>query len=312
VSGKDDAPADRPMNRALEQFPWPPLPDGEVPRWSGEGFQVADRREAVLSYGQGASHWSPELTALHEAQAGAEHPIDVASRRLALRTLRRHAGPRAPVILEVGCSSGFFIEALRHGWPEAAVIGADFIRAPLLTLARRARGVPLLQFDLRHCPLPGASVEVVVALNVLEHIDEDEQALRQIHRSLKPGGLAYIEVPAGPHLHDVYDEVLQHQRRYRLSGLLGLARRAGFEPVMATHLGALLYPAFCWAKRRNQRMRSLPEAAKRPWVASQIRTTADSGLMRVVLAVELALGRFIRYPFGIRCVLLLRKPESAP
>jgi SAM-dependent methyltransferase len=300
------------MNRALEQIPWPPLPGGEVPRWDGECFQVAGRREAVLSYGQAQSHWSPELTSLHEAEAGAEHPIDVASRRLAMRSIRRHISQSTPVVLDVGCSSGFFVEALLRGWADAAVIGADFIRAPLLKLAQRVPRVPLLLFDLRNCPLPGASVDVVVALNVLEHIDEDERALRQIHRILKPEGLAYIEVPAGPHLHDLYDEVLQHHRRYRLAGLLGMAREAGFEPLAATHLGAFLYPAFWWTKRRNQRLGPLAEEAKRQWVARQIRTTAHSGLMRAVLALELALGRWVRYPLGIRCVVLLRKPGTAP
>ncbi len=300
------------MNRALEQFPWPPLPGGGVPKWDGQGFQVEGRRQSVLSYGEASSHWSPDLTALHEAEAGAQHPIDVASRRLALRSIRAHTLQSVEVVLDVGCSSGFFIEEVLRGWPDAVMIGADFMAAPLLKLAQRVPGVPLLQFDLRHCPLPGASVDIVVALNVLEHIDEDDRALREIHRILKPRGLAYIEVPAGPHLHDVYDEVLQHHRRYRLAELLGRTRQAGFQPLIATHLGASLYPAFWWTKRRNQRLGSLTEEAKRQRVATQMRATAHSGLMRAVLAVELALGRWLRYPLGIRCVVLLRNSETQP
>ena len=134
------------------------LPGGGVPKWVGKGFQVEGRRETVLSYGQAQSHWSPELTALHEAEAGARHPMDVASRRLALRSIRAHTLQSVEVLLDVGCSSGFFIEEVRREWPEAAVIGADFIRAPLVKLAQRVPGVPLLQLDLRHCPLPVMTV----------------------------------------------------------------------------------------------------------------------------------------------------------
>jgi SAM-dependent methyltransferase len=305
-------PASPPRNRVLEEMPWPALPSGEVPRWDGQAFQVAGARQAVLSYGQSESHWSPELTLLHEAEAGASHPIDVASRHLALRTLEHLGLGETPVVLDVGCSSGYLVEEIRRVWPGAAVIGSDFLLPPLLKLAGRIPGLPLLQFDLRNCPLPDSSITTVIALNVLEHIDDDGAALRQVHRILQPGGLAHLEVPAGPHLYDLYDEVLQHHRRYRLAEWVSQVRHAGFEVRWATHLGALLYPAFRWAKWKNQRLAALPLEEKLRRVAQQIRHTANSGLMRAALAAELALGRWIRYPFGIRCAVTLRKPETAP
>jgi len=114
--------------------------------------------------------------------------------------------------------------------PHAQLIGSDYVRGPLEEVARRLPDVPLLQFDLVKCPLPDASVDVVVLLNVLEHIEDDVGAVRQLARILKPGGAVVIEVPAGPHLYDVYDKVLMHYRRYRLSGLKRLLRAAGLSP----------------------------------------------------------------------------------
>ena len=62
----------------------------------------------ILAYHAEASHWSEDLTSLHEAEAGRDHPIDVASRRLAVGSMRRLA-LAAPTILDVGCSSGFVV-----------------------------------------------------------------------------------------------------------------------------------------------------------------------------------------------------------
>ena len=168
--------------------------------------------------------------------------------------------------------------------------------------------MPLLQFDLRQCPLPDACLDAVTALNVLEHIDDDELALRQIFRILKPRGVAHIEVPAGPHLYDIYDEQLMHHRRYRLSDLAASARRAGFHVRRATHLGALVYPAFWWTKTRNRRLLQLPAEEKKRLVAQQIRATSRSRLLDLILRCELLAGRLMPYPVGIRCVAVLQKP----
>ena len=295
------------MTRTLEQFPWPvPPASSESPVWTGSDFAFGKRRERVLQYDEAASHWSAELTEMHEAEAGATHPIDVASRLLAIDSVRRFA-EAAPVVLDTGCSSAFLIDELRRAVPDAAIIGADYIPQPLYSAAARLPGVPLLQFDLRKCPLPDACVHVVTALNVLEHIDQDELALRQIFRILKPGGIAHIEVPAGPHLYDIYDEQLMHHRRYRLDELVDRARRAGFSVLRSTHLGAFVYPAFWWTKKRNRQLLKLAAEDKKKIIAAQIRKTSSSALLGLLLKGEMALGKAVSYPFGIRCVAVLRK-----
>jgi SAM-dependent methyltransferase len=205
-------------------------------------------------------------------------------------------------VLEVGCSSGFFLEELRRELPRAFVVGADYVRGPLEELAQRRRDVPLLQFDLTRCPLPDNSVDVVVLLNVLEHIADDEAAVREVARILRPGGAAVIEVPAGPHLYDVYDKVLMHHRRYRLAGLRDLLQRNGLHVDHASSLGAFLYPAFRFVKLRNKRYLSEPEEVQRQVVAGAIRKTGRNRLCEVVMAVEAVLRSWLPLPVGIRCL----------
>jgi ubiquinone/menaquinone biosynthesis C-methylase UbiE len=112
-----------------------------------------------------------------------------------------------PVVLEVGCSSGYFLEELRAAMPQARIVGADYTLGTLQKLDQRLYDIPLLHFDLTQCPLPEQSVDVVVLLNVLEHIEDDRAAIAQVHSVI-------IEVPTGTDLHDCYDRGLMHFRRY--------------------------------------------------------------------------------------------------
>ena len=144
-------------------------------------------KHRILAFDAEQSHWSPELTKLHEEEAGSGHPIDTAYREAAVYSLRHFRTAESPIILDVGCSSGYMLEEIRKSLPQAALIGSDYLSAPLMELAERMPDLPFLQFDLRRCPLPDACVDVVTALNVLEHIDRDEEALAEIFRYPAPG-----------------------------------------------------------------------------------------------------------------------------
>jgi ubiquinone/menaquinone biosynthesis C-methylase UbiE len=275
--------------------------------WTGGGFRVDGGNLALLSYTVGASGWTDELTTFHEDNAGSDHFIDRASRQHTLRQVKRYATGQAPTILEIGCSSGYCLEALRKELPHAQLIGADYVRGPLEQLAQRLPNVPLLQFDLVHCPLPDNSIDVVVMLNVLEHIQDDGEAVRQVARILKPGGAVVIEVPAGPHLYDVYDKVLMHYRRYELAGLVRLLKGADLSVVHASNLGALLYPGFWYVKKKNQRYLDAPENMQKEIVARAIRKSARNRLFEAVMWVESCLRSWAPLPFGIRCLVTCRK-----
>ena len=84
------------MNRSssvLIEFPWPRLP-GCVgfPRWTGKSFMVGSLETEILKFGESESAWSEDLTAMHEAEANSSHPIDLASRRLAVESIARPQG----------------------------------------------------------------------------------------------------------------------------------------------------------------------------------------------------------------------------
>lgn len=287
-------------------YPWPSPSDSSVsdrPIWTGRGFLLGNTIAPILSYGVSSSGWNDELTGFHEETAGASHPIDRASRQYALEQLQRYVKGECQVILEAGCSSGFMLRLIRERFPHISVIGSDVVRGPLEQLAATMPDIPLLQFDLAHCPLPDSSIDAVVLLNVLEHINDDAAAVRQVYRILKPGGIAVIEVPAGPHLYDVYDKLLLHCRRYSLTALCSLMENVSFQITEQSHLGFFAYPGFWLVKQRNRRLLSQEKALQRRIVEQNIRDTGNSRLLSLIMRVELALGRWVSYPFGIRCLV---------
>jgi SAM-dependent methyltransferase len=294
-----------------QQWPeiFPPLPNTtELPHWTGRGFRIGDSILSILSYEASASGWTDELTTFHESTAGDSHFIDLASRRQAVSQVAQYNSEETPVILDIGCSSGFLLTDLKAAFPRAFVMGADIIFGPLLNLANNMPDVPLLHFDLTRCPLPDNSLDVALILNVLEHIDDDALAVHQLYRILKPGGIVIIEVPAGPELFDIYDELLMHYRRYTLPGLRQIFLDSKFKILRQSHLGFFLYPGFFLIKQFHRKKRSDISEEEIPLLVSQnINQTGDNPLFHALMNFELAIGKAISYPFGIRCLLTVQK-----
>jgi ubiquinone/menaquinone biosynthesis C-methylase UbiE len=290
-----------------------PAPPGcsEAPVWTGKEFLIEGKPVPILSYSAESSGWNDGLTAVHEEEAGSNHYIDRASRDHAVEQLRRWlpaAGKAGTTIMDIGCSSGFFLKLLLQCFPDSVIVGADCVRDPLERLSRSLPDIPLLQFDLTKCPLPDQSFDGLVLLNVLEHIEDDLAAVRQVLRILKPGGIAVIEVPAGPDLYDVYDRELMHFRRYRMQGLLELLRGAGLEILERSHLGFFLYPAFRTVKKRNRKYLNAAPEIRREVVKQSMRRSSNSGPMHTILQLEATFRKWIYYPAGIRCLVTCRRP----
>ena len=292
-------------------FELPPVqPGGARPVWTGSDFAVGDARVPVVAYDAGPSGWSDALTALHEDEtASGAHFIDVASRTRAVDHLVRHGVAPDAAIMEVGVSGGHLLADIRRRFPDATLVGTDYTLGTLLALAPRSGGVPLIRMDLTQSPLPDAAVDAIVLLNVLEHIDDDQAAMRHCWRMLRPGGVVIIEVPAGPGLFDDYDRELMHFRRYSAPELRRKVEMAGFAVAEQSFIGCLIYPAF-WASKKWSRLRAKPTStgSESSRVRTAIRATAKAnGPGHWLMRAEAGLARRLPLPFGIRCVIVGRK-----
>ena len=208
------------------------------------------------------------------------------------------------VIMEIGCSSGFLIRDLAKEFPEATIVGADVVKEPLYRLAGTLPGIPLIRFDLLQCPLPDQSVDVLVMLNVLEHIEDDVGALQKAFNLLKPGGALIIEVPAGPYLYDSYDAELHHFRRYSASELRQKLTQIGFKVCRKSHLGFLMFPALAAIKLLNKWYS--PRENKKV-VREQAANTSGNGLVKLAMGFESKQLSNLELPFGIRVLAVASK-----
>jgi len=84
--------------------------------------------------------------------------------------------------------------------------------------------------------------DVALAMDVLEHIDDEAGALAGWRKSLKPGGLMFITVPAFQALWSYHDEFLDHKRRYTKEGLIKVLKENGFEPIKVTYAFSFVFP----------------------------------------------------------------------
>lgn len=284
---------------------FPPLPDGRPVSWTGRGWQAGGSSLPFLPYTQRFDGWDDTLTRLHESAAGAAHSIDVASRQRAMTALKNSA-PRDGTILEIGSSSGYLLSEISAEFPDATIMGSDVIPAGLEALHQKLPAIPLLQIDITDCPLPSDTFDAIVAVNVLEHIENDAKALREIARLLKSGGILIAEVPAGEHLYDGYDTHLHHFRRYSKSRLQDRVTAAGLHLTQISALGFVVYPAF-WIAKKLSRLRYglTPDEAR---VSKQITATRESAFMKAAFAIERSIASFMTLPVGIRWTLVARKP----
>jgi SAM-dependent methyltransferase len=156
-------------------------------------------------------------------------------------------------LIEIGCGSGFVLDGVRRSYPELSIAGSDIGLRGLERAAVRLAGVPVLQADARRLPFRG-EFDVACAFDVLEHIEEDESVLAELHRALRPGGGVLLTVPQHPRLWSTTDEFTRHKRRYTRGELLGKLRRAAFEPLRVTSFFSFLLPALALARARHRRV----------------------------------------------------------
>jgi SAM-dependent methyltransferase len=205
------------------------------------------------------------------------------------------ATPRT--ILDVGCGTGSMLERLdgRH-----RLAGVDLRLDGLNRAAARTDGALLVHADAADLPFRDGVFDLVLLLDVLEHMD-DRAALREARRVLRPGGLAAIIVPALPWLWSGRDRVAVHLRRYTRTSLATTVRDAGLDVASLGYFQFLLFPLFAGA-------RLLRRGADGPAGLEETPPRALNTALSAVNRFEAALAQRVRLPFGSSLVALARKP----
>jgi SAM-dependent methyltransferase len=226
-----------------------------------------------------------------------------ARRRLIVSTLRRYF-PTADSLLEVGCGTGYVLEGLRAAFPRMRLVGTDLFSEGLEVARQRVPGVELVQADLKELGF-AAEFDVAGAFDVLEHIDDDEQALAALARAVRPGGGVVLLVPQHPWLWSELDELGRHRRRYTRPELTRKVAAAGLAVAFASSFVTSLLPAMVLA-RAARRLRP-----GRLELASELQPGRLNGVFERILDAERRLiERGISLPAGGSLLVVARKPPA--
>ncbi|MBI4330055.1 MAG: class I SAM-dependent methyltransferase [Chloroflexi bacterium] len=204
-----------------------------------------------------------------------------------------------PLILDIGCGTG---SNLRSWESHGEVLGLD--NSPqALSFCRMKGNTNLLKGDAAVLPFRDNTFEVIIALDMLEHMEKDEDTVREFFRVCRPGGHLLLTVPALMFLWSQHDMALHHKRRYSRNQLESLVSRGGFriERMSFWNL-ALLLPAAVYRTLGNL---NPPRVAR----SDDLRLPGPlNTMLKLVLSIENRLIlKGMNLPLGITLFAVCRK-----
>lgn len=242
----------------------------------------------------------------------------VGKRAIVYALLEKYLPPSDPAArraLDLGCGTGRNLDSLAR---YARSVGLDSSGAALAFCQRRGH-----RHLVRAASLPFAdnSFDIVTALDVIEHLDDDLGTLREIHRVMRPGGLLIISVPAYQALWSYWDQILGHRRRYTTLRMGGVVRRAGWRVRKLSYSNlAILAPTVAVRLLKSLRHRrsevAMPPSDSAEHFASDGPATdfvpVPDWLNRIMIGYYRGESRALRsvdLPFGLSVVCVAQKPR---
>lgn len=212
--------------------------------------------------------------------------------------------PGAQTMLEVGCGTGFVTQAIEQNFSSLRLTAVDNLGAGLRYAAKRLRRTTVCKMDASKIPFV-EEFDVVGAFDVIEHIEDDERALVQFRKAIRPGGSLVLTVPQHQFLWTAADECACHQRRYSRSELMEKLRRNGFQVRCITSFVSLLFPVLVLARLRGSR-----HGRYDPDNELNLSRGINRALGMVMQFERWLIRGGIRFPFGGSLLVIAAKQEG--
>ncbi len=227
------------------------------------------------------------------------------------RPVLRAEGER--VILDLGCGTGGNLTWLQRYGDGATIGGIDVVEQALLFCRTRGNQHVALA-SATDLPYADDSCDIATSFDVLVQLPgegDDERALAEMYRVLRPGGVAFVRGAAYEWMRSAHDTALHTHRRYTLRQLSMLARQAGLEVERRTYANTVLFPVA--AVRRLVLMRIRLAAADSDVKPMPRGLRWTNGLLTAAVRLEARLlsRRWACLPFGLSTIVVLRKPADS-
>jgi SAM-dependent methyltransferase len=208
----------------------------------------------------------------------------------------RQVTDRRPRILDVGCGTGANLLMLsQYGDAEGVDVSEDALAFC------RERGLDRVTLGAAEkLPYEDGTFDLVTALDVVEHLDDDLAGLREMRRVLRPGGRVLLFVPTFMFLWGLQDDVSNHRRRYRLPELQRVLEQAGFEIERTTYANITFFLPIL-AMRRLMRLTGVKAESE-----NNINVSALNGVLGSVFSAESWFLKRMNLPFGVSGLCVAR------
>jgi SAM-dependent methyltransferase len=206
--------------------------------------------------------------------------------------------PQGSLSLDIGCGTGSNLRLLRA--EGLSVIGLDN-SLYALSLAKMNSRFSLVNGDVNMLPIRPESVGLIIAMDIFEHLDNDQNGIRQCFQALKRGGILILTVPAFKWLWGIQDLVTQHKRRYMKKEILNLLTLEGFELLKSSYFNFFLFFPILLARRATHvlglKIRS----------ENEINSPLLNSLLEGIFSLEPYLLEHFSFPFGVSILCVARK-----
>jgi SAM-dependent methyltransferase len=201
-----------------------------------------------------------------------------------------------PKILDVGCGTGGNLEMLaKFGAAEGVDVSDDALEFC------RQKGLKAHKGLAENLPFDDESFDVVTALDVVEHLDDDVSGLKEMYRVLRRGGKTLIFVPAFMWLWGVQDDVSNHRIRYTKQQIVERLEQAGFEIERATYANISFFAPIL-AGRTLMKLTGI-----KPESENNVNVTALNGVFGKIFGAERFFLKNFNFPFGVSIVIIAKK-----
>lgn len=202
-----------------------------------------------------------------------------------------------PKILDVGCGTGANLEMLsQFGEAHGVDVSDDALEFC------RLRGLDKVKKGLaEELPFENEEFDLVTALDVVEHLDDDLAGLREMRRILKSEGRALIFVPAFMFLWGVQDDISHHRIRYTKKQIVERLKLAGFEIERATYANLTFFPPILVGRALMKITGFRPESENNLTVSSL------NGFLGKLFGAERFWLKNLNFPFGVSIVVVAKK-----
>ncbi len=221
------------------------------------------------------------------------------TRRKLLRStlLTLHLPPDC-LTLDIGCGVGSNLKILEA--MGLNVIGLDQ-SLYALSLARKKLELPLINGDLNALPIRPNSVGLIIATDILEHLENDLNGIRQLYQALKEGGILIVTAPAFKFLRGIQDIATGHKRRYSRKEILNKLRCEKFDISRSFYFNFFLFFPILFIRRMlyllGSRIRS----------ENEINSPIINFLLKAIFSLEPSILKFISFPFGVSIFCIAKK-----